>query len=84
MDRYSVLRGTEFLSSLPTPDRPRTYLALYRAVTDIFLIRGKTAEVWMSQITSVKCGDLECTELRLHSVVSHCYMVLRQIVKFLS
>lgn len=79
MDRDSVLRGSEFLSSLPSPDRPRTFQALYRTVNDVFLIRGKTAEFWMSQITSVKCGGLECTELHFHSVVSHFCMVLRQI-----
>jgi hypothetical protein len=84
VDGKSVLRGTEFLSSLPTPDRPRAYLALYRTITDVFLIRGKSAEFWMSQITSVKCGGLECTELHLHSVVSHCCMVFRQIVEFFS
>ena len=62
MDRDSVLRETEFLSSLPTPDRPRTYLALYRTVTDVFLMRVKTAEFWMSQITSVKCrGTINVT-----------------------
>lgn len=84
VERDSVLRGTEFLSSLLTPDRPRTYLALYRNVADVFLIRGNHAEFLMSQITSVKCGGLECTELHPHSVVSHCRMVLRQIVQFLS
>lgn len=83
MDRDTVLRRTEFLSSLPTPDRPRIYLTLHRTLTDVFLIRGKTAEFWMSQLTSVKCGGLEYMEFHFHPVVDLWCMVLRQIVEFL-